>query len=339
MTLSFIRGFFVIISSLVGYYVGTLVDLKSFDSTVEHYPIMGAQIGCVCGLILIFIEGRLRRVSVRGLSSVVFGLLLGIFMAKLISNIISLLPLGDFVLAVSEIVLTLIFSYLGAVMALRGKDEFNIIIPYVRFKRQDVSEGYVLLDTSAIIDGRIYDIYKTGFLSGRLIVARSVLKELQQLADSEDEIKRGKGRRGLDLVHKMQEDSKVEIRVHEDDPTAAPDVDSKLILMAKVMEASICTTDFNLSRVAIVQGIPTLYVPDLASSMKPTVFQGDKISISLVKEGKEHDQAVGYLADGTMVVVSNAKDDIGQTASVEITSILQTQAGRMIFADKAKEGR
>ena len=162
MTLLFIRVFFIIITTIVGLYINS------------NQPLQGAGIGFAGGLLLILIESRLRRVSVRGLSSMVFGLLLGIFMAKLVSDILSLLPLDDFVQSLSRLALTLIFSYLGAVMALRGKDEFSVIIPYVRFNREDVDAHVTILDTSAIIDGRIVEIYKTNFFSGHLVAPRFV---------------------------------------------------------------------------------------------------------------------------------------------------------------------
>ncbi|HLF18776.1 MAG TPA: TRAM domain-containing protein [Candidatus Omnitrophota bacterium] len=322
MTLSFIRAFFLIISGVVGYYVGELL----------FQPLFGLQVGTLCGLFLIFVESRLRRVSVRGLSSVVFGLLLGLFMAKLLADIISLLPLGDFILSVARVVLTVIFSYLGAVMALRGKDEFNIIIPYVRFRRQDVKEGIILLDTSAIIDGRIADIYKLNFLIGRLVVPRFVLLEMQKLADSGDDIKRQRGRRGLELLKLMQNDPKVDVHIHEDEMTEPGDVDAKLVSLAKLMDARICTTDFNLGQTASLQHIEVLNMNELASSVKSVVFIGEELDVKLTREGKEASQAVGYMDDGTMVVVSDARKLIGQNVCAAVTSVLQTQSGKMIFA-------
>lgn len=322
MTLSFIRGLFLIMSGVVGYYVGSLV----------YEPIMGIEIGCITGLLFILIETRLRRVSVRGLSSMVFGLLLGVFMAKLIADIIALLPLGDFFLPVARVILTLIFSYLGAVMALRGKDEFNVIIPYVKFKRQDVKENVVLVDTSAIIDGRVMDVYKTGFLSGRLVVPRFVLQELQKLADSADDIKRERGRRGVELLRMMQKDPKVDVHIHEDELTGEQGVDQKLIVLAKMMDARICSTDFNLSRIAGLQGVEVLNVQELSNAVKVVIFPGDILEVKLTKEGKEPTQAVAYLDDGTMVVVSDGRKHIGDKVSAMVTSVLQTQAGKMIFA-------
>lgn len=326
MNLFFIRFFFVVISVIVGYYVGGFSDEALF----------GAQVGLLGGVGVIALEASMRRVSVRGLSSMVFGLLLGIVMAKLISDILELIPLGDFVQSVSRVILTLIFSYLGAVMALRGKDEFNIIIPYVKFRRQDTKEGVVLLDTSAIIDGRIQDVYKTNFLLGRLVVPRFVLMELQRLSDSADDLKRERGRRGLELLRIMQEDPKMDVHIHEDELSGDEDVDTKLILLSKLMDARICTTDFNLSRTAELQGVDVLNVNELVHAVKSVLFSGDQIIVKLIKEGKEQNQAIGYMDDGTMIVVSDAKEKIGQEVQVDVTSVLQTAAGKMIFAKVSK---
>jgi uncharacterized protein YacL len=217
-------------------------------------------------------------------------------------------------------------------MALRGKDEFNIIIPYVRFRRQDVKDAVVLLDTSAIIDGRVIDVYKSTFLSGRLVVPKFVLRELQRLADSADDLKRQKGRRGLEILHMMLDDPKLDIRLRDDEITQANAVDSELIRLAKMMDGRICTTDHNLSRAATLEDVSILNINELANAVKPVIFQGEQLELRLVKEGKEHGQAVGYLDDGTMVVVSDGREWIGQKVKVETTTILQTQAGKMIFA-------
>ena len=326
MTLIFVRIFFLVISGIVGYQIGLISD----------QPIVGALGGCFFGFVLIVVESNMRRVSVRGLSSMVFGLVLGIIMAKLITDILSLLPLGNVIHPILKVVLTLVFSYLGAVMALRGKDEFNIIIPYVRFKRQDIKEDFVLLDTSAIIDGRIADISKTRFFDARLIVPRFVLQELQRIADSEDSLKRQRGRRGMEIVHSMQKDSSIDIRIHEDDVIGVADVDAKLVKLAKMLEAKICTTDFNLNRIASIQGVAVLNVNELANAVKSAVFPGEVMDVRLLKEGKEPDQAVAYLDDGTMIVVADSRKFIGQKVKVEVTSVLQTQAGKMIFAKLGK---
>jgi len=322
MTLLFIRIFFLILSAIVGYYIGSII----------HRPILGAELGALSGLVLIFLEQRLHRISLRGLSSMVFGLLLGVFMAKLISDILALMPLGDFFHSVSRVVLTLIFSYLGTVVALRGKDEFNIVIPYVRFRRQDVDGGSILVDTSAIIDGRMADIYKARFLTGRLIVPRCVLKELQKISDSADDNKRQRGRRGTELLRAMQNDPKIPVHIHEDELTGESGTDAKLVKLAKLLDAKICTTDFNLGRIASLQGIEILNIHELVNAVKSTVFTGETLEVKLVKEGKEPDQALAYLNDGTMVVVGGARKLIGKKITVRVESVLQTQAGKMIFA-------
>ena len=326
MTLFFIRAFFFIITGIVGYQVGS----------IYNEPTLGALWGLLASLMLIFVELKSRQVSVRGLSSMVFGLLLGIFMAKLVADILMLLPLGEILQSVSRVILTLTFSYLGAVMALRGKDEFNLIIPYVRFKRQDIKDGVVLIDTSAIIDGRIGDIFKTGFLGGRLVVPRFVLHELQRLADSDDDTKRNRGRRGLEILRNMQKDIAADVRVHEDDLGGPEPVDLKLVKLAKVMEARICTTDFNLSRMASIQGVEMLNLNDLVNAVKPMVFTGDELEVRILKEGKDANQGIGYLEDGTMVVVTDGRKLIGQSVRVFVSSALQTAAGRMIFAKLEK---
>lgn len=322
MTLLFIRVFFLVLSSAAGYLIGNIYQ--------QELP--GLLIGLLSGSFLVMIEIMLKRVSVRGLSSVVCGLLFGIIMSKLVADILALLPLGVAFHSSLRVVLTLVFSYLGAVIALRGKDEFNLIIPYVRFRRTDLKEGVVLLDTSAIIDGRVSDICRSHFLAGRLVVPRFVLHELQRLADSQDDLKRQRGRRGLEILRNMQKDSALDIRVHDDDLPGEREVDLKLVKLAKIMEARLCTLDFNLSRMAAIQGVDVLNVNDLISSVRPVVFSGEVIELHVSKEGKEETQGVGYLEDGTMVVVTDGRRYIGRKIKVAISSVLQTQAGRMIFA-------
>jgi uncharacterized protein YacL len=297
---------------------------------------IGIAIGGLAAVIMILIEVGLRKVSVSGLSSAVFGLILGLIMAKLVGDAFSLASTDVNVLSRIRVGLTLIFCYLGMVMALRGKDEFNIIIPYVRLRRQDQSQDVVLLDTSVIIDGRIVDICKTRFLGGKVIIPKFVLRELQQIADSNDPIKRQRGRRGLEILNTIQNEPGMDITIHEQDFSETSEVDAKLVLLAKLLEAKILTVDFNLNRVASIQGIKVLNINELANALKPVVFPGEEMRIKLIKEGKEHNQAIGYLDDGTMVVVEDARRLIGQDVKVVVTSVLQTQAGRMIFTKVEK---
>ncbi|MCX5669250.1 MAG: PIN domain nuclease [Candidatus Omnitrophica bacterium] len=318
MNLLLARLLFVLGSMFIGYQAGG----NSF---------IGIAIGALAALIMILIEVGLRKVSVSGLSSAVFGLILGLIMAKLVGDAFSLAAMDANMLSRIRVGLTLIFCYLGMVMALRGKDEFNIIIPYVRLRRQDQSLDVVLLDTSVIIDGRIVDICKTRFLGGKVIIPKFVLRELQQIADSTDPIKRQRGRRGLEILNTIQNEPGMDITIHEQDFSETSEVDAKLVLLAKLLEAKILTVDFNLNRVASIQGIKVLNINELANALKPVVFPGEEMHLKLIKEGKEHNQAIGYLDDGTMVVVEDARRLIGQDVKVVVTSVLQTQAGRMIF--------
>ena len=323
MTLLFIRIFFLVLSGAVGFLIGNIYDQEMF----------GVFVALGCGAFFVLLEIAMKRVSVRGLSSVVFGLLFGVIMAKLVADTIALIPFHESILTSARVVLTLIFSYLGAVIALRGKDEFNLIIPYVRFRRTDLKDGVIVLDTSAIIDSRVFDIYRTHFLSGRLVVPRFVLHELQRLADSEDDLKRQRGRRGMEILRTMQKDTSMDVRVHEDELQGEEGgVDLKLVKLAKMMEARLCTTDFNLGRMATIQGVDVVNVNDLVNAVKPVVFSGEELDIVIVKEGKEENQGVGYLEDGTMVVVTEGRRHFNQRVKVSVTSVLQTQAGRMIFA-------
>src|SRR3990167_1614886 len=321
MTLLFIRLLFISGAALIGY------QTTGGDQT----GLWGALVGGVTGVIIIFLEIGMRRVSVRGLSSAVFGLILGVIMSKLFSDVLILLKVEPEVLSLVRTTMTLILCYLCMVIAMRGRDEFNIIIPYVRLSRQNQIESMIVIDTSAIIDGRIADICKTKFVEGKMVVPRFVLKELQQIADSSDPIKRQRGRRGLEVLNTIQKDLGMHLTIHEEDFPDVPEVDAKLVKLAKLLGAMVLTVDFNLNRVATIQNVRVLNINELANALKPVVFPGETMEIKLIKEGKEHNQAIGYLEDGTMVVVEEGRKFIGQTMKVAVTSVLQTQAGRMIF--------
>jgi uncharacterized protein YacL len=326
MNLILVRILFFVASTLVGYQTMAIRDSG----------LIGAALGAGLAVVLIGLEIGMRKVSVSGLSSSVFGLVLGLIISKLVGDAFNLAPLGADLLASIKVTLTMIFCYLGMIMALRGKDEFNIIIPYVRLRRQDQPEDITLVDTSVIIDGRIVDICKTKFLGGKIVIPKFVLRELQQIADSTDPIKRQRGRRGLEMLQMVQKEPGMDITLNEEDFPETREVDAKLVKLAKLMEAKILTVDFNLNRVASIQGIKVLNINELANAIKPVVFPGEIMQIKLIKEGKEHNQAVGYLDDGTMVVVEDARRLLGQDVKVAVTSVLQTQAGRMIFTKLEK---
>lgn len=316
MNLIFVRVLFLIGSMFVGFQLGY---------------VQGALIGVGVGLVIILLEVGMRKVSVSGLSSAVFGLILGLIIAKLVGDAFSVTPLAPAILPTIRVILTLLFCYLGMILALRGKDEFSIIIPYIRLRRQNQGGEVIVLDTSVIIDGRIVDICRSKFVSGKIIIPKFVLRELQQIADSTDSIKRQRGRRGLEILHAIQKESGLDIVIHEQDFPETNEVDAKLVKLAKLLEAKILTVDFNLNRVASIQGVTVLNINELANALKSVVFPGEEMKIKLIKEGKEHNQAIGYLDDGTMVVVEDARKLLGQEVKVLVTSVLQTQAGKMIF--------
>ena len=334
MTVIFLRAFFIILASIVGYYVGAL--LGNFNTP---WALKGGAIGFLGSAVIIVLEIGMRRFSIRNLSAAVFGLIFGFFMSWIVTSVLKLIPMSIELFSSLQIILILIFCYLGMIIAMRGKDEFNLIIPYVKFVRQDRKDDIIILDTSVIIDGRISDLFQTHFIEGRLVIPRFVLKELQQIADSQDALKRNRGRRGLDILNKIQKNTTLDVRIQEEDFPEVKEVDAKLVKLAKLLGARIFTNDFNLNKIAELQGIAVLNINELANALRPIVLPGESMEVRISKEGKEHSQGVAYLDDGTMVVVDNSKHLIGQAVKVTVTSVLQTSAGRMIFAKLEETSR
>lgn len=330
MTLIFIRAFFIILSTLVGYQIGLM--LVAFGS---YWPVVASAIGFLSAFIVIFAEFSMRKISLSGLTAGVFGLVFGLLMAKLITDsfiLKSISAWNETIAMIMQVILTLIFCYLGMTLAIRGKDEFSLIIPYVKFTRQDRRDDITILDTSVIIDGRIADLCNTKFIGGRFIVPRFVLRELQQVADSSDSLKRNRGRRGLDILNKVQKNPNIDVKIHEEDFPELIETDTKLVKLAKLLNGRVFTNDYNLNKIAELQGVVVLNINELANALKPVMLPGEEIELKIIKEGKESNQGIGYLDDGTMIVVEGGRHLIGQTKRVLVTSILQTAAGRMIFA-------
>ncbi len=333
MTFTLIRILFILISAVVGFQFGS-----QFGGFGTIYPFVGAVFGLVMAFFVIFIERGLGKVSLRGLSAAVFGLILALMVSRFLTDAIELVPELDRGVASSlKLAAVLVLCYLGMVFAMRGRDEFNLIIPYVKLERKDQKDSLLILDTSVIIDGRILDICQTKFLEGRLVIPRFVLKELQQVADSQDPLKRNRGRRGLDLLNKLKGTPSINIRIHEEDFPESLEVDEKLVKLAKLLGGRIVTNDFNLNKVAEFQGVTILNINELANALRPVVMPREILEIKIVKEGKEHNQGIGYLEDGTMVVVDNSRRLLGSLQRVMVTSVLQTSAGRMVFAKLSSE--
>jgi uncharacterized protein YacL len=291
-----------------------------------------ASLGVILGVGIVIFEWQLRRMSLKRLIGAAIGSILGIFGAYLfalvIRNSIAAGPTQSFL----QIMVMLLMAYVGLVVGANKGDMLNLSAMGGVFGGEKMGrKSFKILDTSVIIDGRIADIAETGFLDGVIVIPQFVLRELQLVADSADSLKRNRGRRGLDVLQILQKMASVQIQIIEDDFPAVREVDLKLIELAKVYEGKIVTNDFNLNKVAQLQGVEVLNINELANSLKPIVLPGEIMKVFILKEGKEYNQGVAYLDDGTMVVVDNARKMIGKTIDVSVTSVLQTTAGKMIF--------
>ncbi len=278
-----------------------------------------------------WIRRKIRQLPAQHLVAGTIGLVVGLIIAALLALPLSRLP--DPWAWILPFVATIFFAYFGiAVMVMRRRDLLNVIGPRLYREGPLREDKYVLLDTSVIIDGRIADVSQTGFISGEMLVPRFVLNELQHIADSSDALRRNRGRRGLDMLKRLQKESVVPIRITDMDMEDYREVDDKLIMLAKQLRCPIITNDYNLNRVAELQGVMVLNVNELANAVKAVVLPGESLRVRIIQEGKELGQGVGFLDDGTMVVVENGRRYISNTISVVVTKVLQTAAGRMIFA-------
>jgi uncharacterized protein YacL len=289
-----------------------------------------------------WIRSRIRRMPASQLIAATIGLIIGLAVAALLTPALSNLPtpFGN----VFPFVASVVFGYLGmAVMVMRQQDIFLVGSRLMRdggFRSSKSRKGeVVLLDTSVIIDGRIADISRTGFIGETMLVPRFVLNELQHIADSSDPLRRNRGRRGLDMLNKLQKESVVPIRISDIDIDEVREVDDKLVMLSKQLHCPILTNDYNLNRVAELQGVLVLNINELANAVKAIFLPGETMQVHIIQEGKEVGQGVGYLDDGTMVVVENGKRYINQTTEVMVTKVLQTTAGRMIFAQPQNSAR
>lgn len=325
LTVNLLRVLFVTFCAAIGGIV-----------TVETQgnAIPGILVGVVFALFIVLVDRLLKGFSLRAFSSATFGLLLGLLFANLLLASDILRYQSDTVQWAARLVIYCTFGYLGMMLAMRSnRDEFSLIIPYVRFARETTQREPLVVDTNIIIDGRIADLCATGFLSRSLIVPRFVLGELQTLADSRDAIKRERGRRGLDILNQLQKSRELDLTIHETSGDADLSTDARLVRTAKMLQARLLTNDQALCQVARLQQVPALNLADLARALRPNAAAGDELELNLVKEGREAHQAVGYLPDGTMIVVNHARSHLGKVATVVVSSALQTGAGRLIFAE------
>jgi uncharacterized protein YacL len=316
------RSVFFLLCCLIGAFIRPL-GLE---------PILGSLVGALVAAGMILVEFRVRTVPFQILAGSFLGFLSGFGVGVLLSY--SLEKLAFFsggTLFVVQVLLLVTFGYMGFAVGARKGEELSLRDLQVLFKDGEGPVSLKILDTSVIIDGRIADLCETGFLEGVLVLPQFILRELQSVADSSDSLKRNRGRRGLDILHRMQKISTIEVKITEEEYTHIKEVDLKLIEQALDTGAKIVTNDFNLNKVCQLRGVAVLNINELANALKPVVLPGEAMKVFILKEGKDASQGVAYLDDGTMVVVDHARRYIGKTIDITVTSVLQTTAGKMIF--------
>jgi uncharacterized protein YacL len=331
-----IRISFVVLLAIIGFLMNPMADVRSLGETdVFTRRIISAAFGALIALCIVGFEMRVRRATLKTLIGAAIGSILGIVGAFLIGVLISMQKIEAVPAEMQAFLTTSLLFFMGYIGLVVGaaKGEFIDLsaLGGIFSDKTAIKRDYKILDTSVIIDGRIADVAETGFLGGTLIIPQFILTELQQVADSPDSSKRQRGRRGLDMLQRLRNNSALDIQIVETDFPAVKEVDLKLIELGKQLEAVIITNDFNLNKVSQLRGVSVLNVNELANALKPVVLPGEAMRVFILKEGKEYNQGVAYLDDGTMVVVDNARRLIGKTADVAVTSVLQTTAGKMIF--------
>ncbi len=331
VAINILRAFIVMLCCLLG--IGIAIGLKDPQSAW-----VGALSGTGFGMALVGLDTLLKTASIRGFSAAVIGLFLGFLSAWLLTRVNFFdYPGADPNADVARIVTLALYAglgFLGMSLALRSdREEFSLIIPYVRFRQEGVQEQPLVVDSNIIIDGRVSDIIQCGFLSGDLVVPRFILDELHVLADCPDAIKKERGKRGMENLKEMQQTPGINVKIQEDPLEGETLVDTKLIQLARRLDGRLLTNDQNLGKIARLQGISVLNINDLAKAVRPVILPGDHVELTLVKGGRDDHQAIGYLPDGTMIVVNHASEHIGSSTEVVVASALQTSAGRLIFAE------
>lgn len=339
-----LRVLFVVFLPFFAVQAYRLAEPETLNNQVE-WLYMG--ISFLVAIAIVIFEWRFQREIVREMVAIVFGLAAGLVISTLLTLILIafFLPSGinasfDITLAFAKAFWTLrpwipmilvACCYICITVVLQTRNDFRFLIPYIDFSQRGTQEGGVILDTSAIIDGRIVDICETRLISVPVVIPDFVLRELQTIADSADRLKRLRGRRGLDMVAQLQKSEEARVTIRDTDAAPGAPVDDELVRLAKEISARIITTDFNLNKVSQIEGVIVINVNDIANAMKPAVIPGDRLNLKIIRPGQEAGQGVGYLDDGTMVVVEQAREHIGEALDLEVTGSIQTSAGRMIF--------
>ena len=325
LTINLMRALFVVFAACVGSSIG-------FSTLGSAWT--GGAAGLVFGLVVVLGDRALKGISLRAFSSATFGLLVGYIFARLLLASNVLRGASDDVAWIVSLVVYVMFAYFGMMLAIRSnRDEFALIVPYVRFRQANTQDEPLVVDSNIIIDGRLPDLCATGFVSSSLVVPRFILDELQRLSDSADAQKRDRGRTALALLEEMQRNPALSVTIHESGADDGTPVDTKLVQVAKLLNARLLTNDTGLCAIARLQGVSVLNLRNLAHALRPSVEAGRTFDLSLVREGRDAHQAVGYLNDGTMIIVNHARTFLGQTVPVIVTTSLQTSAGRLFFAE------
>jgi uncharacterized protein YacL len=334
------RVLFILVILAVLFVTTTLPITESNQPRIDDFTLQAVvYCGLAFAILVILIDWLTPKKSLGVLAGVFFGLLVGIFISWAMSSVVDMINsiyrigLEETAMKAIKLVVGISICYLVISFVIRTKDDFRFVIPYVEFAKQTKGQRPLVLDTSVIIDGRIADLCQTKLFDAPLVVPKFVLNELQLIADSSDKLKRNRGRRGLDMLNKLQTNPLIEVQI-DDAPISselAADVDQKLLVFTKNRDGRLVTNDYNLSKVAMLRSVDIININDMANALKPVVLPGEAMQVKIIKPGEEAQQGIGYLDDGTMVVVEDARDCIGQTIAVTITSSLQTSAGRMIF--------
>jgi len=325
--MSMMRGFVLVRGLFIGAVVYTAIQIQPAQA---HY-LVNAGLGLAVALVIVAAEARMRDTSVTQLLGGLLGFGIMLMVAQAINNALFWANTDDTKVRFLHGLIVIVLPYLGLVFGARKGEWLEPVKLVSLFRDARPHRRYRILDTSAIIDGRIAEVAETGFLDGTLVVPQFVLKELQAVADASDPLKRNRGRRGLDILHRIQKTSGIDVVISDVDFPTIKEVDLKLIELAKAMSGKLVTNDFNLNKVAQLRGVDVLNLNELTNALKPVVLPGEVMTVFIIKEGKEYNQGVAYLDDGTMVVVDNARSRIGKNLEVVVTSVLQTTAGRMIF--------
>ncbi len=328
MSLWVIRIFFLLLCTVAGYAISQV------RPELIEGGAYGLTIGFGLGSLLVALDHILKGFSLRAFSAATFGLLLGTLVASLLDQTQLFVFADEKTRWLIRLGLFLGFGYLGMILSLRSnKEDFALLIPYIRFRSQSKPGNLFVLDTSVIIDGRIVELIERRFLEGIAVVPTFVLQELQYIADAQDATRRARGRHGLDILKRIRQCPRVEVRIQESHIPAETPVDARLLKLAQSLDARLVTNDFNLGKVAELQGVPCLNLNELASALKPILHAGDVLSLRIAREGKDRGQGIGYLPDGTMVVVNGGHPYVGQQADVQVQSLHHTGAGVMVFAE------